>query len=98
MENKGLSQNNNKSPHTMGSPLASIIVRCYNEREYIGRLLHGNTTIPPTLLTLAGVPVAKSTPGRQTWSRKEVPAAWHRQQSTTPTLWDYPCPTDVVVR
>lgn len=25
----------------MGSPTASIIVRCYNEREHIGKLLHG---------------------------------------------------------
>lgn len=25
----------------MGSPLASIIIRCYNEREHIGRLLYG---------------------------------------------------------
>jgi len=25
----------------MGSPTASIIIRCYNEREYIGKLLHG---------------------------------------------------------
>ncbi len=25
----------------MGSPLASIIIRCYNEREHIGKLLHG---------------------------------------------------------
>jgi glycosyltransferase involved in cell wall biosynthesis len=25
----------------MGSPKASIIVRCYNEREHIGKLLHG---------------------------------------------------------
>ena len=46
----------------------------------------------------AGVPVAKTTPGRRTRSRIGVTAVWHRQQSTSPMLWDYPCPKGLVVR
>ena len=72
--------------------------RTFQKNVSVCRLLKASTTIPPTLLTPAGVPVAKTTPGRPTWSKIGVTAAWHRQQSTTPTLWDYPRPKGVVVR
>ena len=39
----------------------------------------------------------KNNTGTPTGSRIGVTAAWHRQQSTTSTLWDYPCPKGVVV-
>jgi len=42
--------------------------------------------------------VAKTTPGRCRRLRIGVPATWHGQQSTTPMLWDYPCPKGLVVR
>ena len=62
------------------------------------RLLKASTTIPPTLLTPASVPVAKTTLGRPIRLRIGVTATWHGQQSTISMLWDYPCPTGVVVR
>jgi hypothetical protein len=46
----------------------------------------------PTPLTLAGVPVANTTPGRRRGSGIGVPASWHGRQSISPTVWTPPCP------
>ena len=62
------------------------------------RLLQARETIPPSPLTPAGIPVAKTTPGCHTRLRIGVTASWHGQQSTSPTLWDYPSPKGLVVR
>ena len=70
---------------------AAVSERAVGERTFQKspcRLLKASITIPPTLLTPAGVPVVKITLERRTRSRIGVTAIWHRQQSTSPTLWD----------
>ncbi len=59
------------------------------------RSAHNDT--PDSADACRRVPVAKTTPGRQTRSRIGVTATWHGQQSTSPTLWDYPRPQGLVV-
>jgi len=73
-------------------------VNTHPRRVCLYRLPEAGQKILPTLLTPAGIPVAQTTFGRHTRSRKGVTAIWHRQQSTTSMLWDYPCPKDVVAR
>jgi hypothetical protein len=68
------------------------------QRVCLCHLLKASITIPPTLLTPAGVPLANITPGRHTRLRIGVTATWHGQQSTSPMLWDYLRPKGLVVR
>jgi hypothetical protein len=103
----GIGRNGADSEPAFGGGLSARVTRQYpkgrsvnahSRRVCLCRLLKTRTTIPPTLPTPAGVPVAKTTPGHHIRSRIGVPATWHGQQSTSPMPWDYPRPKGLVVR
>jgi hypothetical protein len=103
----GIGRNGVDSEPSSGGGLSAHVTRQYPKGQSVNaharsvcpcRLLKARQTIPPTLLTPAGDPVAKTTPGCRRWSMIGVPAAWHRQQSTSPILWDYLRPKGLVVR
>ncbi|SDD74909.1 hypothetical protein SAMN05192552_10457 [Natrinema hispanicum] len=93
------------SNHGLSAPdNEAVSERAVGERHILERCADVPTAsstrddTPPSPLTPAGIPVAKITPGCHTRSRIGVTATWHGQQSTSPTLWDYPSPKGLGVR